>query len=648
MLGFLCCEGDMSGEKRGIYIEKISLPAIIAVLFTRRIRVIIILDEMKGKQLLWRYLLRTIGLQVEEASFFVGHLRTDSGECVFSAGRRLAGELAVRASMLFINRGGKLDSLNNKYGRNTIRLCIAKRLHLYIERWTVRIMVAQALSRPGRPEVWLNRPRLFNESLLAQAFPGINLHFYDNIDFWPGRLLVYWLVDVARDLKLRYGFGRTKRSPVQPTSGKPSVLMMQEDTIRADLTLRGQPHWLNVNEPACNFRNYLIELHQSDRTINEDVGRLEKAGLSIISTTAFGCALKAFRKEVALVSLKHDRRGAIKTAFFAGGRGCERYMLLHIQTLLRQAEVMGALALWLNAKVFLVRETYYSFADAMQLVAPDLGVTTVAYQYSNLRSVSPMMMSTADKMLIFADMYKALYETDGIRPQKFLPAGYLFDGVASFLREKAERHREALDAAGTKFVVCYFDESIQHDRWGLVSSDDHLRELQALARAVVNDHTFGAVVKTQFVRNSASRLYPQDHLIQSAKRTGRFLELMEGTARNDIYPTEAALVADLCIGHKFGASAALEAAVAGVRTVLLDPYGIKTLWDGVYAKAAIEYDSIDVLMEAIARYRAGDPNEATLGDWTPILHHFDPYRDGRAAARLRAVLEDAIQKAGEG
>jgi hypothetical protein len=242
-------------------------------------------------------------------------------------------------------------------------------------------------------------------------------------------------------------------------------------------------------------------------------------------------------------------------------------------------------------------------------------------------------------------MYKALYQTEDIAPREFIPTGYLYDGVASLVREKAQKHREGLMRSGATFIACYFDESVQNDRWGLVSREDHLGELHTLAKAVLSDPTFGIIMKSQFSRNTPSRLYSTDEIILAAKATGRYLELVEGQHRNDIYPTEAALVADLCISHKFGATAALETAIAGVRTVLLDPYGIKTLWDDLYAQADIEYESIDTLMVAIHRYRAGHADKKALGDWSPILSHFDPYRDGQSTCRLRTVIENAVQNA---
>jgi hypothetical protein len=580
-------------------------------------------------------------IYVVEATFFAGHIKTGEGQSVVQVAIRMAGQIALVAAKVIVQSDTQLNILNEAYGRNTVRLFIAKQLHIHINYWTLRAIVAQALCTTSRAKVWLRKPTLFDGRLLAEVLPGVDLYFYPTAGVGLIKLVLSWILDVARDMKLTLCFGRRNRPSTPAKSNKPSVLMFQEDDIHANRSLRGQPHWVDVSNPMEKFDTYLIELRGLNFSIPKDISILSKARVTIIPTSAFRFAMHAMRNHKTISRVRRDRRATLRAIFHASGFA-NKYFLLRVAFLLRQAALMAALSLCLNVRVFLIRETYYSFADAMQLVAPDLNVTTLAYQYSNMGSVSPVMMSTADKFLIFADMYKAIYQSDGITPKEFLPTGYLYDGVASLVRNKANKHRAILNTAGATFIVCYFDESVQQDRWGLVSKGDHLGELHALAKAVISDATFGVVVKSQFIRNSPSQLYPKDEIIQAAKATGRYLELMEGVLRNDIYPTESALAADLCISQKIGASAALEAAIAGVRTVLLNPYGSKTLWDTIYSKGDIVYESMDLLMGAVVRYRAGNEPEKNLGDWTPILHYFDPYRDGKAVERLRREISVSI------
>lgn len=635
--------GNNMPEVDSVYLDELTLPAAWRLLRIKGLSNVTVLEVIRPRQKLWCWLLKRKGVHVVESSFFAGNLKTADGESVIRVSNRVSSQIALIAAKEIVQSESTLHKLNEVYGRNTIRLFIVKQLHLHIVYWTSRALVADALCATGRPEVWLKKPNRFDGKLLREALPGVNLRFYLTVNFWPIKLAMAWIIDVARNIKLILGTGKSnKPSPSDSTTPrKPSVLTLQEDNIHADRSLRGQPHWVDVNDPPEIFDTYVLEHQSAIFAIAKDTSALSKAGVKVLSTSAFRSALYAMRNNKVFIQIRRDRRTVIQAVFKVGGFA-NKHSLLRVAFLLRQAELMGALALWLNAKVFLIRETYYSLADAMQLVAPALNITTLAYQYSNLGSISPIMMTTADKFLIFSDIYKAIYQTEGITPQEFLPTGYLYDGVANLVRERARKNREALSRAGAKFIVCYFDESVQHDRWGLVSKGDHLGELHVLAKTIISDPTFGVVVKSQFMFNSPTRLYPKDEIIRAATATGRYLELMEGIYRNNIYPTEAALVADLCISHKFGATAALESAIAGVRTVLLDIYGTKTPWDAVYSQADIEYETIDSLMDAIARYRNGNVAEQKLGDWTPILHYFDPYRDGKAVERLCRQISVSI------
>lgn len=631
-----------------VYLDQLTLHAVWKLLWIDGLTQVTVLEAIKPRQRFGYWLLKRKGVHVVEAEFFIGHLKTAEGESVRRAARRMAGQLALIIAKGIVESEPQLRAFNEVYGRNTVRLFIAKQLHYHIDYWIDRAMVSQALNC-GVPVLWIKKPIRFDPKFICETFPKIDFRFYSESSFGLVGLAISWLIDVARELKFLYIPGKSlhytesRRNAEAIPVNSAAVLAFQEDTIRFDHSLRGQPHWLDASNSANSFHTYVIKLPAMKFAVAEDESLLLEKGLTLLTTSAFRSALRVTRKGDSLQSVRNDKWRAYRAVF--GARGyAGRFFLLRVAALLRQAELMGAMVIWLNIRVFLIRETYYSYSDAMQLVAPKLNVTTIAYQYSNMPFVSPLMMSTADKFLLFSSLYQPLYSIDGIAPQDFLATGYLYDGVAGLVRKRARKHRDALCRAGAKYVVCYFDESVQSNRWGLVSKADHLRELQVLAQAVLADPTFGVVVKSQFMFNSPSCLYPKDELIQKAKETGRYLELMEGTHRNDIYPTEAALVSDLCVGHKFGATAALEAAIAGVRTILLNPHKTRALWDSVLADADIEYETMDLLMEEIVRYRTGIAAQA-LGDWTQILHHFDPYRDGEAVNRLWQVVCQSVSAA---
>lgn len=616
------------------YVDRLTSAAARGMVAAGVLRIIVI-ERLTGWQKMLAAKLKMTGVAVEELQFFAGDIRTTSDESIHLASWRLAGELAFEASRSIIARQPLLNRLNAGYRKEAIRLSLAKNLTPNIQYVTQRVQLAQALSHPARAEVWLAEPTLFDGSLLAKHFPDTQLRFYPTPKSRVLLLIKEIALTYARHVKRQLGGGAYIPEQLGTV---PSVLMVQEDNIRFDRSLRGQPHWLGVNGNSPWFNSYIANLSPGLAIAGDDPN-FSKSALSLVFPPTLRASWRNRKAHPFLHRLANDRREVLRAAFVQP-RFSELAALLYVSRLLLEAERMGALAAWLNISVFLVRETYMVSADAMELVASDLNITSIAYQYSNMGARSPLMMSTADDFVIFSEMYKDVFCGDGIGPKNWIIGGYIYDGIADIVRNRASTHRTKLRGRGAKFIVCYFDESVeQHGRWSLISKSGHLAELHVLAKAVLDDPTFAVVLKSQFMRNSPSQLYPEDDLIQGAKATGRFLELLEGKWRNDIYPTEAALVADLCISQKFGATAALEAAVAGVHTVLVNRHGAKTLLDDVYAKAEIVFDSIESVMSAIATARASSVGMNQLGNWSSILKEFDPYQDGAAVSRLRTQVE---------
>jgi hypothetical protein len=625
-----------------IFLDELSLSAVWRLLRDCQPTKVRVLEAIRPLQRLGYWLLQIKGYDIEEADFFTGHLRTAEGESTRRASRRESGQIALLAAKIIVQKNLDLNSLNEFYGENTIRLNIAKNLHLHIEYWTLRSRVAQALSPLERSTLWIKKPEQFNEVYICEALPRIDYVFYKSFDFLPAvRFITKWLLLFSRDFKFTNLYFKRPSKINSNFTNKPSVLMLQEDQIRFDPSLRGQPHWKSRDVSDNFYTTFLLKILNPKLSTTEDELKLLSIGVAVLSPSVFRAVLKNSRGNEILTRIRSDRR-KIYRALLTTESGAERSALLNVSSLMRKAELMGALALSCNVKLFLNSATHYDLSDGMILIAPHLNIKTIAYQYSTLAFMSPLMMSTADTFLVFADTFKPLYINDGISPREIISIGYLYDGLPNLLHDKALRHREKMSRNGAKFIVCLFDESVQHDRWGLVNKKEHLRELHVLAKKILADPTFGVIVKSQFIFNSPSFLYPDDLLIQQVKLTGRFMELKEGAHRNDIYPAEAAMASDLCISHKFGATAALESALVGVRTVLLDSYGADSWWDEIYSQADIQFESLDLLLRVIEDYRSGRGERKSLGDWSNILYKFDAYMDGRAVIRLRNIVEKSI------
>jgi len=631
-----------------VFLDQLSLVPALQLFRSRDIRKIIILDPVKGKwQSFLVFLLHLRSISTEKAVFFSGNFKTDAGEGIPFFARKTAAHISFEAARQIVEECTLLAELNKAYGRETIRLFIAKKLHLVVEYWTHRILIAQKINNQSNTRIWLKNPDLFDGELILKHFPEQAIRFYKVTGRKSSRLIFAWLMATARSLKAYFGIGRHYTEHTLPEKNAvPSLLLFQENTnIRSDRRLRAQPHfWMKERNRTPPFNIYLIETRSfRHRLSKDDKLKIEQEGVTFLPMSVFGNITRKNKEKPGLSAIRYEKQKAARLFFFQEHYP-GKYFALQVFFLLKQAEQIGALVSWLNIKVYLNREPQNSFSDAIQLVSARLNVTTIAYQYSNMGSISPMMMTTADRMLIFSDIYKKNYQAGGISPASFTATGYLYNSIGETVKNMADHHMEQLKKAGASFIICYFDETVETNRWGLVSKRDHLSELHALAEELIADPSIGLILKSQYMRNSPSQLYPRDSVIQKAKATGRYLELMEGIHRNEIYPAEAALSADICISHKFGATAGLEAAVVGVRTILLDTYGCTTIQDGIYGKADIIYKSIESVIGAIAKFRQGVPQYQAIGDWSGILREFDPFADKNAAGRIFDVIVDSFNR----
>jgi len=624
---------------RTIYLDELSLAAAWRLLWMKDLKRIIVLDTIKTRQKVWRLLLLFKRINISEAFLFAGHLYKGTDEAVYLKAGRIVGQLALDFAKYRVNSDKNILEINQNLGKNTVQLFIAKHLQIYVNYWIIRGLTADSLSENAnlKVDLLIKKPYLFEEELLKNQIEGVNYSFYPTRFFGAFGLLKTFAFLIGRDLKMILSHLGKPESETKYNSEKPSVLMLQEDSIRLDKSLRGQPHWIN-KATIKNFNTYILAFNYRHSAIVKDKKALSKSNVEIISSHIFHKAELLHRKHKTITNIRKTRKNLTFSLFLTKGFP-NKYFKLQLLSLLRQAERIGSLSLFLNTKVFLIREVQATFSDALQLVSSEIGVTTVGYQYSNMGRISPLMLSTADELIIFSDMYKKVFKTDDISPGKFISAGYIYQGVGKYVKEKSLIIRKKLNEQGVEFVICYFDESVQHDRWGLVNKENHLEELRILMQAVLCDPTLGIIVKSQFMFNSPSKLFPKDEFIIKAKSTGRYYELMEGTHRNDIYPAETALAADICISHKFGATSGLEAASLGVRCILLDIYGTQTFCDDIYSKGDIVYKNLNFLLKNIDAYRRGDINKKSLGDWTSIIHHFDAYRDGKPEERLRNILD---------
>jgi hypothetical protein len=583
-----------------------------------------------------------IRFQIEEADFIAGRLRMPDGQPVYVAARLRANEVAMLQAREMMSRSSFLTRLNRRWGRNTILLHMARFLWAPAAQWLLRLFTADALFRQSSGEtatLIIEEPIVFLPGLCECVEPGLKVERYSSRQSGSVRLRLNPFLWLLRQhyRKLRWSLQSRGKNAIRDEAGddRPALLLLHEDDLTPDRSYRTQPHWLEPEDAPPSFRTLVIE----PESLQEREDRRE-GGIHCLPQQTWTLARGKREIKPLLGRLKKDRQKCLFRVLKA-----DRWELPSLFPMVRLLETASDLASFCSetrVKAFMTCENYLTAADAMQLVADPLGILTFSYQYSNMSRVGPAMMTTANTMATFSPLFHARWAHDGISPGRFVDTGYLYDGAFKYLQVRADQHRRRLAAAGARFVLCYFDENAFQGKYELVTQGDLRNEIMMLLNRVLTDSSLGLIVKSQFQRNAPSRWSEIKTMRDAAEATGRYMELSHGSVRNIVFPAEAALAADVVMGHTVGATAPLEAALAGARAILLNPYGMKTENDALYAKADIVYPSLDAALEAIRDYREGKPERAGLGDWSSILPQFDPFRDGQAGRRLRSLLDEAV------
>jgi hypothetical protein len=279
---------------------------------------------------------------------------------------------------------------------------------------------------------------------------------------------------------------------------------------------------------------------------------------------------------------------------------------------------------------------------AQVLALENVGGVSIGYQYSISEvSFCKKFVSAGEHVqFVFSSLFERLWRDLEAPIGRYVQTGFIYDGAFQKIHDRnhAGRIRAQLLEQGAKFIACFFDEN-SLNRWDFTVSDDMAADdYEYLLTWLLSDPTLGLVVKPKRSATLFHRLSRLAGLIDQARRTGRCLFLTSETIVGNVFPAEAALASDVCIGKLEGATAALEARLAGVPAVLMDTEGFRTHPFHAWGRGRVVFDDWPTLRRALEQFRAAPTAHPEFGDWGPVLDDLDPFRDGQATRRLGAYI----------
>jgi len=225
--------------------------------------------------------------------------------------------------------------------------------------------------------------------------------------------------------------------------------------------------------------------------------------------------------------------------------------------------------------------------------------------------------------------------------------GYPKDYAKELVRPRAQKLKSKIQSNGASFIVSVLDEnSVDDSRWHTgheLQKENYFYILEEL----LNNQELGVIFKPKTAKTLRSRLGKSiSNMLDASIATGRCYVFEESGRHTTLaVPLEAALASDLCIHSHFCAgSSGLEAALAGIPTLLLDrETTVDSLLNNL-PRGEVVFNSWPEIINAIKPYYLSSIKNLSLeGHWKDFLEEMDPFNDGLGASRLGNFLNSLLR-----
>jgi hypothetical protein len=281
---------------------------------------------------------------------------------------------------------------------------------------------------------------------------------------------------------------------------------------------------------------------------------------------------------------------------------------------------------------------------------------TISYQYSFLRTANPIMSSISDYMIIFSNYFKKIFSKYS-KPKKFIEGGYLYSSFINKYKKKIGYFKKKYNLKG-KFVISFYDENCDNSIWSLTTTNEMAKEYESLANFVLDNKDIVVLIKTQFLKNFPTVLSKSLNL-EKALKNKRLIEVCDVNInqlqkrgislrkkRNNILPLMTALVSNITISKKYGATTSIESAIVNKRNIIINEKGYKEPCDKYYKKN-IEFKNLDEALGQILVYKKNFNSKKNinnnLGNWDFLINKIfmlKTYKNFKFVNEMQNIMKD--------
>ncbi|MFH1428725.1 MAG: hypothetical protein ABIH39_03170 [Candidatus Margulisiibacteriota bacterium] len=293
-----------------------------------------------------------------------------------------------------------------------------------------------------------------------------------------------------------------------------------------------------------------------------------------------------------------------------------------------------------NIKIFTHWYKYDNKSIAITDAMQSTGGITAIYQRAFETHTTPETTIAADIEFGFSKLTAEIEKENKSRIPYHVTTGYPGDFRFPLLKSMAKEVRAQLMKNGAEYIVAFLDENTLDDPRWFTGHEFARNNYSFILNKLLQDPKMGLVIKPKSPRTLRKRLGNAAELLTKAEETGRCYIFEKGHLQGSYPPAVAALASDIAIHEVLCAgTAGLESALTGVPTVLLDQEGWPDSPLYKLGVGKVVFQDWDSLWEQYLNHRRQKAGIPGFGDWSPMLHEFDPFQDGRAAERIGTYLK---------
>ena len=256
-------------------------------------------------------------------------------------------------------------------------------------------------------------------------------------------------------------------------------------------------------------------------------------------------------------------------------------------------------------KVAIAAENYLLDSISFGFCRKISGLKYFSYQYSCRDGVvPPAMLANCDIFFSFARIFNQFWEKTKIKPQKFMSFGYFFNGDRQLVKKDSKKIKEMICKQKIKSTICYFDESISFEKYGLIKIKDFINDISIILSLCKKNSDYGLVLKPQFITNSIFTNKCIRSLLKCEQPIQNLFELIfchKNSKRNLVLPMQAVEVSSFVISHSFSATAGMEAALLNKPTFLLNTFIYKgKIWK-IFFKNGLLYENLSCIIKVLTK-----------------------------------------------